>query len=114
MTHAVTTTGGYVWRRNVEQYAFGQGRLRGTVVGPDDAPKRRRVHLFVEEDFHPSNLRPGFTRPISVTRSDESSGEWEFRELDMTRRYRVEAYDHTGQYDPVIKGGQIPEPMEPQ
>jgi hypothetical protein len=38
-------------------------------------------------------------------------GQWEKGYL-FDGLYTAIAYDHTGEYDPVIKGGLTPEPME--
>ena len=56
------------------------------------------------------NLAPPFYQQLRIGISD-INGEWEFARL-YPGHYTVIAYDSTGQYDPVIKGGLIPEPME--
>ncbi|MDD3674979.1 hypothetical protein [Thauera propionica] len=33
----------------------------------------------------------------------DEAGNWEVRLLDPAKKYHAIAYDHTGQYDPVIK-----------
>ena len=112
MSHTVTVVGGYFGHRTVDQYAFGAGKLRVAVLSEDDLPLHRQVYLFVEEDYRTSNLRHGFNRLIASGWSDPETGLLEFRELDLSRKYRAEASDRTGEFDPVIKGGLVAEPPE--
>lgn len=39
-------------------------------------------------------------------------GTFFFPYLNQSLKFTVIAYDETGEHDPVIKGGLIPEPME--
>lgn len=94
------------------QVAWGQGVLKCSVVGPGGNPKARKVWLYEEKDGYSGALRNAPKRVISAKVSDPSTGIAEFRNLDQACTYTVIAYDYTGQFDPVIKGGLTPEPME--
>lgn len=79
----------------------GRARLYGTTknAGNPDAPVQRRVVLYV--------ARP--LTPVAAVISDAVTGSWEVRGLpDLPERYAVIAYDHTGQYDPVMKTNLLP------
>src|SRR5690554_1378511 len=91
----------------------GNHRLRGTLnIGPDPDPAPGyQIHLFVETRNSPGGLTPSGLRSVGVFKS-EAGGEWLCDYLAESRTFTVIAYDHTGTYDPVIKAGLIPEPME--
>lgn len=99
---------GALLRRNVLD--AGRGELFGTTVeaGVPEMPVMRRVQLWRELGrpgrFHPARL-------VAETWSD-SAGEWRFPFIDESGVYTVISYDHTEQYDPVIKVGQVPTPMD--
>ena len=84
------------------------GRLYGTtaVSGTPASPVRRRVQVVAASSNAHGHAFPsvGFT---TWTWADEN-GNWEVRNLDPALKYHVIAYDHTGQYDPVIKMNLIP------
>lgn len=83
------------------------GRLFGTTKNSanPDAPVKRRVHLLVADSAMLISI-PRFDMGEIVVSSD--SGEWEFQGLNPLRKYHVIAYDHTGQYDPVVKMNLVP------
>lgn len=91
--------------------AHGTGRLEGVtkVAGAPDTPVRRRVHLYQEGDHISGQLRRGFLQWIAGQWSED--GAWRFDDLDLASRYTVASYDHTGAYDPVLKGGLVPSPI---
>lgn len=83
------------------------GRLFGTtkVAGLPDAPVRRRVQLVSTEN--PGGVIFPISTLVAWFFSDEN-GNWEANNLDPALKYHVIAYDHTGQYDPVIKMNLVP------
>lgn len=83
------------------------GRLFGTtkVAGLPDAPVRCRVQLVSAEN--PGGTIFPINNFVNWIYSDEN-GNWEFRNLDPAIKYHAIAYDHTGQYDPVVKMNLIP------
>lgn len=90
----------------------GNGRLQGSVLGSDDGPLARQVHVFEEIGVRPGNL--DLTRLLhrGTVRSSATDGSWTVEYLPMNARYTAQAFDDTGQYDPVTKAGLIPEPMK--
>ena len=85
-------------------------RLRGSVLNADGDPASRRVLILRESGLAPGNLAPPAYSHVWVVRSG-TDGQWEKKYLS-DGRYTVIAYDHTGEHDPVIKGGLIPDLME--
>ena len=85
------------------------GRLFGTTkeTGAPDAPIRRRVQIFSAEVNAHGHVFPSPPLFSTWTWADEN-GNWEVRNLDPALKYHAIAYDHTGQYDPVIKLNLIP------
>lgn len=83
------------------------GVLRGTtkIAGLPDVSVKRRVQVFKSENAH-GQIFPT-TEYVSWMWSSEQ-GDWEFSGLDPSLKYHVIAYDHTGQYDPVIKMNLVP------
>lgn len=83
------------------------GRLYGTaaIAGDPDTPVRRRVQLFTSSNAH-GQVFP-MTQYVDWQWS-AADGAWAFSDLDPAQRYHVIAYDHTGQYDPVIKLSLVP------
>lgn len=83
------------------------GRLFGTTknAGAPDEPATRRVHLLNAEV---QSLISVQATPLGETTISSDSGYWEFKNLDPSKKYHVIAYDHTGQYDPVVKMNLIP------
>lgn len=90
----------------------GFGRLHGTAEANDN-PASCPVELYVEiAGPLKSPARSSVVKvKISETKSN-ASGAWEFRHLSQANRYTVISYDPTGEFDPVIKGGLIPSPMQ--
>ena len=80
------------------------GVLSGTTViaGLPDAPVRRRVQIVEATSNAHGLVFPTIGSHVAWTWASDS-GEWSFDRLNPERRYHVIAYDHTGQYDPVIK-----------
>ena len=85
-------------------------RLRGSVLDAAGNPQRRKVLLLKESGLAPGNLAPTSYSHVWIIRSGPD-GQWEKGYL-FDGLYTAIAYDHTGEYDPVIKGGLTPEPME--
>lgn len=85
------------------------GRLFGTtkVAGNPDSPARRRVQVIPAAQNAHGFVFPNAEAAVAGTWSDDT-GNWEVRNLDPARKYHVIAYDHTGQYDPVIKMNLVP------
>lgn len=85
------------------------GRLYGTahLAGSPSIPVKRRVQL-TESAINGH----GLVFPVDGTKStwvwSDENGEWEARYLDPSKKYHIIAYDHTGQYDPVIKMNLVP------
>ena len=78
------------------------GVLTGTlmVAGAPDTPVRRKMHVFE------SSSRYGMPFPTAVfvrNALSDVAGNWSVGQLDPSKKYGIIAYDHTGQYDPVIK-----------
>ena len=86
------------------------GVLYGTTVvgGLPDMPVPRRVQLF---QYGPN--AHGMVFPTNATVAgwqwSAPDGSYRFEGLDPEQRYSVIAYDHTGQYDPVVKLNLAPE-----
>lgn len=85
------------------------GVLAGTtaVAGSPDMAVQRRVQLFVSGTLNAHGQVFPTTTIVDWIWSD-AAGRWEFRGLDPAKTYGIIAYDHTGQYDPVIKLGLVP------
>lgn len=86
-----------------------QGRLYGTTreAGTPDSPIRRRVQIVSASSNAHGHVFP--QAPIFSTWAwADENGNWEVRNLNPTLKYHVIAYDHLGQYDPVIKLNLIP------
>ena len=85
------------------------GRLFGTTkaAGPPDTPIRRRVQIAESETNSHGHVFPNNRSSVTWVWADEN-GNWEVRNLDPAKKYHAIAYDHTGQYDPVIKMNLIP------
>jgi len=85
------------------------GRLYGTTkeaAGPG-SPLMRRVQVVSSEPNAHGHVFPSASAFSTWTWADEN-GNWEVRSLDPSKKYHVIAYDHTGQYDPVIKMNIVP------
>lgn len=84
-------------------------RLYGStkLAGLPDAPIRRRVQIVSAESNAHGHVFPSVAFFSTWVWADES-GNWEVSGLDPARKYHAIAYDHTGQYDPVIKMNLIP------
>ncbi len=84
------------------------GRLFGSTktAGAPDAPVSRVVHL-VSGGQAVRGMIGDDAKPIRWVQSD-AQGNWAFDRLDPALKYHVIAYDHTGQYDPVIKMNLVP------
>ena len=85
------------------------GKLFGTTKEADfpDRPVRRRVQVVRAIDNAHGHVFPNGNSSVTWTWADEH-GNWEVRNLDPALKYHAIAYDHTGQYDPVIKLNLIP------
>ena len=85
------------------------GRLFGTtkIAGTPDAPTRRRVQVVLADSNAHGLAFPAPAESSTWTWAHEN-GNWEVRNLDPARKYHAIAYDHTGQYDPVVKMNLIP------
>mgnify|MGYP001296124606 CR=1 FL=1 len=75
------------------------------VAGLPDQPVPRRVQLFVAPNAHGTAF-PSAT--LIATQVTDAAGRCRFEHLDPALRYGVIAYDHTGEFDPVIKTNLIP------
>jgi hypothetical protein len=84
--------------------------LSGLIQDAAGSPKVADVLLLIERSTTPGNLAPPDYLAVKVHRS-KRTGQWSFQHLP-DGRYTVITYDKTGDFDPVIKGGLIPEPME--
>lgn len=69
------------------------------------------IYLFEEQSYISGARRYPSLRLIRKTKS-ESDGSWKFDRIPSSKRFTVIAYDDTAEFDPVIKGGLTPEPME--
>lgn len=83
-------------------------RIFGTtkVAGTPDASVSRQVFLHcsgtqTQNAYGIANAV--FPLPVAMEISNPTDGVYEFRNLIADYIYHVIAYDHTGQYDPVIK-----------
>ena len=88
----------------------GDGRLRGSVTA-NSVPYVRRVHVYAELDRLKGNLRPTPTVYVTSVAPSAETGAWEVKAIDRSLSYTVDSYDRAGVYDPVRKGGLIPETM---
>lgn len=92
--------------------SFAFGRVFGTVKisGLPDAPVMRKVVLISDQDnggrYGVHN--PGLPVPIQAVFSDPVDGSFAFSGLNPSIKYHAIAYDHTGQYDPVVKMNLVP------
>lgn len=84
-------------------------RLFGTtkISAPTEAVVRRRVQVVSAGNNAHGHVFPAVASFSTWTWADEN-GNWEVRNLDPTMKYHVIAYDHTGQYDPVVKMNLVP------
>ncbi len=85
-------------------------KLSGVVLDAQQNPKIAVVACFEETGITSGDLGPVSYRAIAITRSN-SQGQWSVKGLENIK-HTVISYDHTGEFDPVLKGGLIPEPME--
>lgn len=85
------------------------GRLSGStkIAGSPDTPVPRRVQVVSYAPNAHGHIFPAVVAFSTWTWADEN-GNWEVRNLDPALKYHAIAYDHTGQYDPVIKMNLIP------
>ena len=85
------------------------GRLYGTTseAGSPNTPIRRRVQIVSAESNAHGHVFPAAVTLATWVWADEN-GNWEIGNLDPARKYHVISYDHTGQYDPVIKLNLVP------
>lgn len=99
---SVKRVGGFVARRFPREYT---GYLAGlvSIAGTPDSPASRKIHIFTHES---AGLFPLPTAKGWAWSSPD--GGYRFDRLDPALRYGIIAYDHTGQYDPVIKLNLIP------
>lgn len=81
----------------------GNGRIFGTVKvdSSPDVPVYRRVWLMNQRD----------AVVIRETWSDETTGEYEFTNIDETQKYSVISFDHTNNFRAVIADSVVPELM---
>ncbi len=88
------------------------GRIFGTVkeAGKPDSPIERRVFLSPSANSSFGyGLYDAFRPfPTQAVFSNPSDGSFEFTGLNPILKYHVIAYDHTGQYDPVVKMNLVP------
>lgn len=84
-------------------FGKGIGRIKGTVkeAGSPDRPVFRLVRLIRQKD----GLK------IREVWSDPVTGAYEFQYIDELQLYTVLSYDHTGNYNAVVKASIIPELM---
>lgn len=87
---------------NPAQVELFKGVLRGTTktAGNPDAPVARRVQLF---EATAGQVLANQATAMCTTTVSGADGEWEATGLNPALKYNVIAYDHTGQYDPVVK-----------
>lgn len=88
---------------------WGAGRLKGTAIILDGSPADCIVVLYPQP--HSAN-KAGPMDPLLATTSGPGDAAWAFKNLDQDRRYTVIAFDHKGDFDPVMKVDLIPESME--
>lgn len=92
------------------EFAF--GRVFGTVKisGLPDAPVMRKVFLISDQnnDGRFGIHNPTLPVPAQAVLSDPVDGSFAFSGLNPSIKYHAIAYDHTGQYDPVVKMNLIP------
>ena len=79
----------------------GAGKIVGTVFDAPNTPVERRVRLFDEKS--------GIL--VRQTWSNPATGAYIFENVQMSRRYTVIGYDHTGIYRGVIADSLYAEPM---
>jgi len=95
----------------VETAAIGRGRaqLKGTVLDSDGNGVPRYVHVFATAHSAAKKyMKLEYVKKVLA----DSDGQWEADNLDAHSEYTVIAYDPAGAFDPVIKAGLKPEPME--
>lgn len=83
------------------------GYLSGTakISGAPDVPVKRLVQLFTSSNAHGT----AFPTAVAVDwQWSAADGSWRFDGLDPAQKYNVIAYDHSGQYDPVVKLNLVP------
>ncbi|ERS12524.1 hypothetical protein Q673_02600 [Marinobacter sp. EN3] len=90
----------------------GAGRLRGTALTQSGDPAvSHKVQVFAEFATFSGGKRPVGLLHVTAVKTDQGGG-WDLPFIDGSKTYTVIAFDPEGQYDPVIKAGLIPEPME--
>ena len=90
---------------------FGPYRIHGTVEKPD-TPVSKLVHLYREgRGPRAGNLFPVKLHWVATQRSLPETGAFDFTHLSNEYTYTVMSFDSSGEYDPTIKAGLIPEPM---
>lgn len=86
-----------------DQYWGGYGRITGTVKvkqsNGTETPAHRRVRL----------LERRTAILVAETWSDATTGAYEFKGVDETRRFTVLAHDHTGAHNAVVADNVTPE-----
>lgn len=86
------------------------GVLFGTTFVSPSTPVSRVVDVYRADFARPTAL--AFGTRVARTRSD-ADGNWRVEGLDFNGVYSAIAYDHTGEYDPVVKISLIPSPQVP-
>lgn len=84
------------------------------IAGNPDEPTSRLVRLYRENDDGQAirhGLEPLMLTIVATVWTDPN-GKRVVQHLDPTHRFTAIAYDHTGQFDPVIKAGLVPATME--
>jgi protocatechuate 3,4-dioxygenase beta subunit len=85
-------------------------KIRGTILGQDGNPKPSKIAILREAgDTGGHRWPPGYEHAGAIRTDDQ--GQYEINHL-WPKRYTLIAYDSAGEFDPAIKGGLIPEPME--
>lgn len=65
----------------------------------------RRVHVI---EGVAGVLLTSIGTPIGELTLSDTNGQWEVRGLNPSSKYHAISYDHTGEYDPVVKMNLIP------
>ena len=88
---------------------YGTTRVPNPSGTPAELPVSRTVDIYEGEYLRPFALSAA--QLVARTKSD-AAGNWRVEGLNRDRHYSVVAYDHTGEYDPVVKVNLIPSPPE--
>ena len=98
-------------RRRAAPWALYQDAPRGYLAGEQDPEEDAGVGLVTvngSPGARAVEVRHRLTRVLVATAFSASDGSWQIPDLPSLDEYDIIARDHTGTYEDVIVGGQLP------